>query len=493
MIKKTIGFAARFGRPLRGYAFLAVALGLSAVASGVDDAVDFGFFNTATPPNTYANADGNPSRVFVTDSFIFVLETYSHRVAVYDRETHDLARYFGASNPNNRETDSAGQSYQDASQWAPGTGDGGFKKPAGMALDTFSGQSRLAVADTENNRVQLFSFDAATGEIEFVSAFGVKSPAAGINADEGTFKNPRAVAFAESGDIFVADTDNRRVVRLACDASGAMSWGEAFQFTTADYIAGLCCGKDDGDGFWIANSGNGRQCVSFYHTASFSADSPVVSFGTPAGRELSSPRDVQVWNANGAERIAVVDNGGSRIRVLVPRTGASGAYTKLVWAADVGSASDTTLQKDQKLFRPCGVFPVADTNLIYVADTGKNRVAWYGAEISDPPEEDEEEYETVPWLISSIDISADGATTTLGWAVPTENLPSDGRDLAFVIGYRPSLTTGAWNWSAVPSNTNLVEQAAVSGSADIDISAAPFSDNPDSAFFTLEWTNKVKE
>jgi hypothetical protein len=49
-----------------------------------------------------------------------------------------------------------------------------------------------------------------------------------------------------------------------------------------------------------------------------------------------------------------------------------------VAVADIGSASDPSLQNYQKLWFPVGVFPVADTNLIYVADTGHNMVKWYG-------------------------------------------------------------------------------------------------------------------
>lgn len=612
------------------------------------------FFETSRPPNDSANADGNPSRVFVSDKFVFVLETYCHRVAVYDRAAGTNLFHYGATGGNNSVTDAAGRKYVDPREYAPGTGDGAFNLPEGMALDTFSGQSRFAVADTGNCRVQVFSFDADSGEISFVAAFGTASPTNGTSAAEGTFSQPLAVAFTESGDLLVADTGNHRVARLTL-ASGGMSWAESFQFTEDDTITGLCA---DGEGFWVANKGNGRQCVSFHTFSGFSAE-PTVSFGGQHDGEFSNPADIQTWTVGGRLRLAVADRGGSRVRILDPQAAASGAMAEIFAVADIGSISDDLLQKDQKLFHPGGVFPVADENLIYVADTGNNRIAWYGARMDgdgdgmddlwedasgldstiddsradadgdglsnlgeylsgcDPQNTDsdgdgkgdmfemvqvadpldpgstpsatsialpaitadpttvdpgtgvtitatfesavsgpgtyalfdadgaeiasgrlvfdgsatatadvdtadfpsgavsavftfaecdpaglstnafftvtgDEEYEADGWPVSSIAISADGATATLTWDAPTENLPSNGSDLLFRIYYRPSLVDGDWDGTAVPANDISVAQGAP-GSAEIDISAEPFSLNPDSAFFRLEWLNKEKE
>ena len=104
-------------------------------------------------------------------------------------------------------------------------------------------------------------------------------------------------------------------------------------------------------------------------------------------------------------------------------------------------------------------------------------------------EEQDEEYEESPWPFTSISV-ADG-TATLAWALPAEDLPSDGSDLLFRIGYRASLTEGDWDWTVVPANDVAVAQGAASGSVEIDVSAAPFSES-NSAFFKLVWTNKVK-
>ena len=43
------------------------------------------YIQCAESPANYSNADGNAARVFVTEKFVFVLEQYTHRIAVYDR------------------------------------------------------------------------------------------------------------------------------------------------------------------------------------------------------------------------------------------------------------------------------------------------------------------------------------------------------------------------------------------------------------------------
>lgn len=337
------------------------------------------YFDTDPPPT--GAEEGNPARVFATEKFVFVLETYTHRIAVYDRAAGTNLFYYGATGDSQNVTTNNGAIYSNKGKYAPGTGDGAFNLPEGMALDTFSGKNRFAVADTGNSRVQIFSFDVTTGEISFVVAFGTESPTNGLAAAEGTFSHPLALAFGTDGEtLLVADTGNYRVVCLSCDASGKMAWSGATQFSEDDHLAGICGDSDGEAGFWVANDGNSRQSVSFHH---FSAD-PTVSFGTPAGREFNGPADVQVWPIDGSVRIAVSDNGGRRLRIFAPQKDGSGAYTGLSWLADIGSASDKSLQQEQKLRNPRGIFPIGGTNLIYAVDTGaesggtRNRIRWYG-------------------------------------------------------------------------------------------------------------------
>lgn len=346
----------------------------NAISNTVDD-----YIQCATPPPNNANAEGNPARVFVTNNLVFVLEQYKHRVAVYDFVGRTNLLYFGAT-----AQDGAGHIYREETAYAQSTNAvGGFTKPFGMALDTFTDPTRFAVADTGNGRIQLFSFDPESGEIEFVSAYGAEtaSDQAGTSAPEGTFREPQAVAFMPGGYILVADTGNYRVVRLHYDPeTGAWAWDRAFQFTADSTLTGVCYDKDTTGGFWVADAGKGKQRVSFHRFTSFSSD-PVASFGAYQSNDLTTPRDVQIWRIGGRKRIAAVDYQGSRVRILDALANDRGAYTGVVARIDVGSASDRTLEDFQKLYLPNGVFPVAGTNLIFVADYGKRdggcKIKWY--------------------------------------------------------------------------------------------------------------------
>ena len=317
---------------------------------------------TTAPVNF--NADGNPARVFVSGNFVYVLEQWNSRIGVYDLVGRTNLFYYGAIVNNG-----AGEKYTVPGKWKMGTGDGGFKKPFGMALDTFSGENRFAVADSGNGRVQLFSFDPATGEITFEAASG------------NIFNDPNAVAFTESGDILVADSGNCRVVRL----SGSLSQTAEYPLGEKAFPTGICSDSDTSDGFWVTDSKNQR--VAYYRIAD-GTDAPAVSFGTVADKEVVTPRDVQIFgdSANG-KFLCVVDNQGSRVRIL-EAVMSGGAYTEVVAAGDVGSAYDKSLQEYEQLWLPNGVFVDSDSGLLYVADYGHNLIKWYGvtATSPEPPE-----------------------------------------------------------------------------------------------------------
>ncbi len=317
-----------------------------------------------TAPVNY-NADGNPARVFASGNFVFVLEQWNARVAVYDLAGRTNLFYYGAV-VNNGD----GEKYTISGKWKMGTGEGGFKKPFGMALDTFSGENRFAVADTGNNRVQLFSFDASTGEITFVAASGA------------IFTAPNAVAFTAAGDILVADTGASRVVRLSVSGS-SLQVGDTYLLGDKAYVTGICSDSASSEGFWVTDTRNRR--VAYYRIADGTA-APAVSISTDGDRNFGTAYDVQVFgDSDNGKFLAVADYGWSRVSI-VEAVAAGGAYTDVVGAGDVGSQSDSALQEYEKLWHPAGVF-VADGTL-YVADYGHNLIKWYGvtATSTEPPE-----------------------------------------------------------------------------------------------------------
>lgn len=85
----------------------------------------------------------------------------------------------------------------------PGAGPGEFAEPRGLATDA---RGSLYVADTKNNRVQVFD-----GGGQFVRQFGTKG------AGPSEFNEPCGIAVDAQGDLWIADTWNARIVHASAD------------------------------------------------------------------------------------------------------------------------------------------------------------------------------------------------------------------------------------------------------------------------------------
>lgn len=207
--------------------------------------------------------------VFLRDGRLVVCDTHYHRVVYFDADGHWL-RDFGQHGQGPGEflypvgicTDPREnlyiceygghdrvQKFTRDGQWLAefgsfGTGSGQFQRPSGLAWH----DGKVFVADAINNRVLIFSeqgsylgdlgtpqptalmmpYDIAIGPdgvfnlIEYgagrltrVRADGVLAGRLGTNGSgTGEFATPWGVAVDSRGRIFVADTRNRRIVRL---------------------------------------------------------------------------------------------------------------------------------------------------------------------------------------------------------------------------------------------------------------------------------------
>jgi DNA-binding beta-propeller fold protein YncE len=97
---------------------------------------------------------------------------------------------------------------------AVGSGNGQFNRPYGVAVD---GGGHVYVADTGNNRVQVFTTDGA-----YLTQWGT------YGSGDGQFSAPFGVAVDGGGRVYVTDTDNSRVQvfgPLGPTPTKAGSWG----------------------------------------------------------------------------------------------------------------------------------------------------------------------------------------------------------------------------------------------------------------------------
>ena len=89
----------------------------------------------------------------------------------------------------------------------PGRGPGYMTRPRGVA---FAPDGGISVADTFDDRVESFGPDGA-----FAGELGLVAPSTGYTipgAGDGQFSLPQGVAYDASGQLWVADTGNDRVV-----------------------------------------------------------------------------------------------------------------------------------------------------------------------------------------------------------------------------------------------------------------------------------------
>ncbi len=198
---------------------------------------------------------------------------------------------------------------------SPGFADGPssqakFRDPAGLAI---APDDSIYVADAGNNRIRRVAPD---GTVTTVAGDGTAGFVDGPGAS-AHFDNPQGVAVDSSGMIYVADTGNNRIRRIAVDG------------TVATLAGGSTSGFQDGAG---------------------------------SQARFNAPRGVAVDNQGNAY---VADTGNSSVRAVTP----SGNVSTVAGDGTIGS-SDSPARFDGLV----GITVDGSTLFVYVADTGNHRI-----------------------------------------------------------------------------------------------------------------------
>jgi DNA-binding beta-propeller fold protein YncE len=176
---------------------------------------------------------------------------------------------------------------------ASGSNGGGFASPKGMAVD---GTGNIWVADSGNNRVLKFS----SGGTYLLQIGG------GVGNGNGQFNNPWGIAADASGNVWVTDTSNNRVQefnssgvflrQLPC-ASGACGSGNAPGVFAANSAIGIAL--DTVGNVWVVDAGNCR-------VEEFSASGAYLSqFATGCNQSMLA--------IDGGNNFWIADPGGQRV------------------------------------------------------------------------------------------------------------------------------------------------------------------------------------
>ena len=261
------------------------------------------------------------------DGFIYVADTFNHRIQKFDRQGNYLLEWGGFGMV---ESDADGEL-------------GRLNEPWGL---TVSDDGSVYVADTWNHRVQKFT---AAGEPELAwGRFGDKT-------DLENMWGPRDVAIGPLGQVYVADTGNKRVSVFSAEGdpvrqigSGGVLDGEF------DEPVGLAV-SDDGSLF-VADTWNGRVQV-------FDAQGDYMRQWRSPGWHGQSLDNKPYLALDGSGRVIASDPEGYRI---------------LVWDS-IGSPVEVWGEygSDTSAFDlPTGISLDGQGGL-YVIDSGNNRVMYF--------------------------------------------------------------------------------------------------------------------
>lgn len=135
-----------------------------------------------------------------------IADTGNNRIVLLDREGA-FVRAFGSAC---RLGEGEAGGCQDPDGAGPLVlGDGQFYEPWGVAVNA-SGQ--IFVADTWNGRIQVFD-----AEGRFVTKWGAFSSTGGELTDANALFGPRGLAIGSDGNLLVADTGNKRIIKFTPD------------------------------------------------------------------------------------------------------------------------------------------------------------------------------------------------------------------------------------------------------------------------------------
>jgi sugar lactone lactonase YvrE len=327
--------------------------------------------NVANNSGVSANSLNAPDGVNVDSSGnLYIADSGNNRVLYYPAGSTTATRVYGQGGSFTTNAHNVGAT--------------GLHNPNGAAVD---GSGNVYVADMVNNRVLYYPAGSTTATRVYGQGGSFTTNASDVSAD--SLNNPFGIAVDGSGNVYVADAVNNRVLYYPAGGTTATRvYGQGGDFTSdvantnvsANSLTGPNGVAVDGSGnLYIADSGNNR--VLYYPAGSTTATRVYGQGGdftanasTVSATGLSIPVGITL-DRNGNLYIADAVNN----RVLYYPTGSTTA-TRVY-----GQGGDFTTNTDEKggisatsLEHPFGVAVDRSDNL-YITDPGNRRILYYAA------------------------------------------------------------------------------------------------------------------
>jgi len=236
--------------------------------------------------------------------------------------------------------------------------------PGGVAVDS---AGNVYIADGENNRLRKVS----NGVITTVAGNGTP----GFSGDNGPatsaqLHDPARVAVDSAGNLYIADNNNYRIRKVSNGAittvagNGTRGFsGDNIPATSAQFHDPFGVAVDSAGNLYIADSGNNRirkvangiiTTVAGNGTPGFSGDN-----GPATSAQLNGPAGVAVDSAG---NLYIADGGNNRIRKV-----SNGVITTVAGNGTLGYSGDNGPATSAQLARPVAV-AVGSAGNVYVVD-----------------------------------------------------------------------------------------------------------------------------
>jgi sugar lactone lactonase YvrE len=240
-----------------------------------------------------------------------------------------------------------------------------FSQPSGIVTDA---AGNTYIADKQNHRIRKIAADGSTSNF---AGTGVAGFADGAN-DIAQFDQPVGLAINASGVIFVADSSNHRI--RAIDSSGVVSTysglgtvGFTDGIATATRFsnpAGLAI--DNFGVLYVADSGNHRiRKVALDGSATALAGTGVAGSTNGAAATFNSPLGIALDSAG---FVYLTETGSQAVRKIAPD-----GFTS-VFAGDVSNSGFVDATGTFARFSDPAGLAVGVGGVLYVADKGNHRI-----------------------------------------------------------------------------------------------------------------------